>query len=75
MEDEITAAKMQAMSQAIIATIKSTGNVENMTIVMGALGATVGVLALATGRPDAAIHSMTEIAHTVCRQASEGSDG
>lgn len=65
MTPEERALKMKSMTSAVLATIEEAGGGENMQIVIGSLGAVLGCIALASGKPDECLEAAVNVARGV----------
>ena len=67
MTEEQQAAAMERMTAAIIIAIDRNGGAEDVQVIMGSLGAAIGVIAKATGRPDECLNRTMDVARGIIR--------
>ena len=58
---------MKRMTAAILIAIDQTGEADNVLVIMGSLGAAIGTIALATGRPDECLDRTIDVARGIIR--------
>lgn len=56
---------MQRMAAEIILAIERGGGVEDVLLVLGALGSVMGTIAVATGRPEECMQKMVEVSRAI----------
>lgn len=71
---EKQAAAMERMTAAIMVAIDQNGRAEDVLVIMGSLGAAIGAIALATGRPDECLDRTIDIARGIIRGSLLGRD-
>lgn len=64
---EQQAERMATMAAAIIVAIDQTGGTSDVHVMMGSLGAVIGAVAQATGRPEECLDLAMEVARRVIR--------
>jgi hypothetical protein len=67
MTAEQQAEAMQRMTAAIIIAIDQNGGNKDVQVIMGGLGAAIGAIALATGRPDECLDRTMDVARGIIR--------
>jgi hypothetical protein len=65
MTPEQQAARMERMTAAIMVAIDQNGGAEDVHVIMGSLGAAIGSIALATGRPEECLDLTISVARGV----------
>lgn len=64
---EQQAARMERMTAAIMIAIDQNGGSEDVQVIMGSLGAAIGCIAVATGRPDECLDATIGVARGIIR--------
>ena len=64
---EEQAAAMERMTAAIIVAIDQNGGAADVQVIMGSLGAAIGAIARATGRPDECLDRTIDVARGIIR--------
>lgn len=67
MTREQQAAAMERMTAAILSAIDQNGGPSDVQVVMGSLGAAIGLVATATGRADECLNQTMDVARGIIR--------